>query len=804
MWPPDRSLVRRLALCACLGLVALQFAGCGSREERAQNYYQQAMNYLADKDYVKARLELRNALQQKGDMVQAWRALAEIDEHDQNWQALGGSLRKVVELDEKDVPARVKLTRLLLLGGAFDDALKMANAAGDLEPKNPEILALKSAILFKLKDVDGAVQAAQSALTIDPGNPDANVALAVIKYSQGDTKGALQTLDNVAAAHKDDVGILSLKINILDRIGNTQQAEALLRKLIELNPKEPAFRTQLIRFYLAHKRQEDAVRELRKTVSANPDDTIAELQLASLLNALNGPAAARAELVARIGAGGRVFPYQIALAKLDFAQGNTSDSVTLLDQLIKGSSSPDDAMTARVTLADMYVNKKDYTAAEALISDILKADSRNTEGLRLRATIRIDRSRFDDAIADLRSALNDQPRSPALLSTLGLAYERSGSIELADKAYFDATKASGFAPAYGLSYIAFLRRRGLAEHAENVLNDLASRNPSSVAVLSALAQDKLARQDWTGANTIAETIHKLDDKSELADQIAGLALTGQKKFEQGAAAFQSAYEANPQAPQPMAALVGLYLQSKQIDKAEAFIRNVLSTNPRNAEAIALKGTIELAKNNPSQAEKDFKNAIAQQPRDVVGYTALANFYARQGKLDDALNIIRAGLKEQPKNFALRLNLGGLLEAKRDYEGAISEYEDMLKDQPGSMVIANNLASLLSDHRRDRASLERAAALAVLLKNSQIPQFKDTIGWVDFQRGNYADASSMLEAAAKELPNVPLVRYHLGMTYLARGQQDKAADEFKKAQTLAPNDADLNRKIDAALSDKQKG
>ena len=99
-----------------------------------------------------------------------------------------------------------------------------------------------------------------------------------------------------------------------------------------------------------------------------------------------------------------------------------------------------------------------------------------------------------------------RPQSPALLATLGLAYERSGSIELADKAYFDATKASGFAPAYGLSYVAFLRRRNLTEHAESVLNDLASRNPNNLAILSALAQDKLARQDWIGAHAVAEAI----------------------------------------------------------------------------------------------------------------------------------------------------------------------------------------------------------------------------------------------------------------------------------------------------------
>ena len=608
----------------------------------------------------------------------------------------------------------------------------------------------------------------------------------------------------MAAAHQNDTGILLLKINIFDHMGNFQQAETLLRRLVALHPKQTGFRSQLIRFYLAHQRQDAALQEIRGVVIANPSDVKAELELVSLLNAVKGPAAARSELVTRINAGGHIFPYQIALAKLDFAQGNTADSTKLLEQIINSSKSAGEILTARVTLAEMYFNKKNVAAAEPLISDILHADSRNTDGLRLRASIRIDRGQFDDAIGDLRSALNDQPRSPQLLATLGLAYERSGSIELADKAYFDATKASGFAPAYGLSYVGFLRRRGLAEQAEKTLNDLASRNPKNIAVLSALAQDKLAHQDWIGARAVAETISQLGDKNDIADQIKGIALSGQKNFGDSLAALRSAYDANPGAIQPMTAMVSVYLQSKQLDKAEAFVQAALNANPRNAEAIVLMGSIQLAKNNPSEAEKYFQNAIEQQPKNIAGYRALADLYVRQKKIDAAVATVQSGLQQQPNSFALGITLAGLLEMKGDYEAAIAKYEAMLKDQPGSMVIVNNLASLLTDHRTDKASLERAHSLVLLLKNSQLSQFQDTIGWVDYQRGNYTSAKSFLERAVAKLPNIALVHYHLGMTYLATGQNAKALEQFKKAQDLAPNDTELKKKIDAALAEKKKG
>ena len=125
---------------------------------------------------------------------------------------------------------------------------------------------------------------------------------------------------------------------------------------------------------------------------------------------------------------------------------------------------------------------------------------------------------------------------------------------------------------------------------------------------------------------------------------------------------------------------------------------------------------------------------------------------------------------------------------------------MLKDEPGSLIVANNLASLLSDHRTDKASLERAYAVAASLAKSQVPQFKDTLGWVNYLRGDHQSAVSLLEQAAADLPNFALVRYHLGMAYRATGQTAKAAEQFNKAAELTPDkSSELAEKIRAALN-----
>jgi tetratricopeptide (TPR) repeat protein len=487
----------------------------------------------------------------------------------------------------------------------------------------------------------------------------------------------------------------------------------------------------------------------------------------------------------------------MALAEFDFAQGNITDSTQLLEKLASSADSREHALAAQVKLAEIRLSKKNFDAAETLVAEILRKDDRNFGGLKLRAALHLERGRVDAAVADLRQALNDQPQSVELMLLLASAYERSGSIELAEKQYADATKSLKSDAAAGLNYVAFLQRRGDLGRAEDVLTQLAGRWPEDIAILSVLAQVKLSRQNWIGAQEVADTIRQMSDNRGLADQITGLSLGGRHKYEESIGILERAYAAAPTSRQAMVTLVNTLVRAGKLDRAVKFLKTVLDSNPDNAEAHVLLGSIQLAQNAPELALKSFRTAIERQPQEMAGYRALANFYIRERNNDEALNVIRSGLERQPDSFALRLMLAGVLELKGDYEAAIVEYEDLLKKNSGSLIVANNLASLLSDHRADEASLERAYALAAILRKSPEASFKDTIGWIHYQRGNYTAAISLLEQAMAALSDRAVIRYHLGMSYLAAGEFAKASEHLQKARELAPENGDLGAKIKAA-------
>jgi len=780
-------------------LIVLLVAGCESREERAQKYYEHGMQFLAQRDDVKAALEFRNALQLNKNMIDAWRALGQIEERNRNWASLDEIERTIVDLVPSDVDAKIRLARLLFVKNALDDALNFVNAAIEPNSRNANALGLKAMILLKRNDGDdrkAALKTAQEALEIDPSNAEAAVALAAERLARGDTEGALIILDRESATHEKNIGIQLFRIKVLEQMKNFGEVELVFRKLVQNYPEEQGFRKALARLYLYQKRPDDAERELRALVAANPTDTKLEMDVIRLLHAVKGPAAAREEIQARIRAGGQVSAYQIALAEFDLAHGKVKDSISLLEQLGRSADSPQTSLTAKIKLAELYVGTKDFDKAQVLIAEILREESRNAGGLKLRAQIRLEQGQLDPAVADLREALNDNPRSVELMLLLAATYERMGSIELAEKQYADATKSSDFDAKVGLNYAEFLRRRGSNERAETILTALAKRSPNNIGVLATWANVRLALQNWTGAQEIADVIRRDGNDGGLADQVLAAALSGQKKYDESISVLEKAYEVNPTSAPLMNALVNELVRAHKLDKAEAIVQTALKSNSTSAELYLILGAVEVLRNEPGDALKAFQRAVELEPKNANAYIALAGFYVSAQNSDAALNVLRAGLKEQPDSFALRKGLAEILVRTGDYEAAIEENEYLLKQQPSSLVVANDLANLLSDHRTDKASIDRAYSIAKVLRNSPVASFQDTLGWIDYLRGDNKSAVSLLEEAAKKLPNVSWVRYHLGMSYIATDQLEKASEQLNKALELAIG-VELVQKIRAA-------
>ena len=220
----------RLALLglAVLGSVVIGvfwFASTGTPREQAQRHYELGVNFKKQHEYAKAAIALRNSLRLQSDKLEAWRALAEIDEATRHWDDLVRSLQSILSLAPADVETRIKLVRLLALSDRVYQALELLNTDKEDDAKNPKIVGLKAAVLYKLNDKSAALSKAQKALAIDPGNPDALVVLATEQIATGDPRGALQVLGGDQQTSTADLGIQLLRLKIFEELRETGKFE---------------------------------------------------------------------------------------------------------------------------------------------------------------------------------------------------------------------------------------------------------------------------------------------------------------------------------------------------------------------------------------------------------------------------------------------------------------------------------------------------------------------------------------------------------------------------------------------------
>jgi pentatricopeptide repeat protein len=768
---------------AVAALLSLALAGCGSPEERSQGYYESGMEYLEEGNVTKARLEFRNALQTKESHVPTLLALLEIEENAGDFQQIAAVLQALTEHDPENLEVQLKFGKLMLVAGQMERAVEISDIALAINDGDPGSLAFKGAVLLKLEDAASAVRYAEAALAIDPENIDGITVMAAERLHVGDVQGAIAYLDRGLASHERNIGLHLVKVQALSKIEDFDEAEAVIQRLIEFYPGEREFRRGLVRFYMGRGREDDAEREMRAIAENEPGKIALRLDVIRFLNSVRSSDAAVAELKSYIAEDPGNYAYNFMLAELKRSQGDGDGRITILQEIAESAGLEPEGLAARNLMAGQYLEDGDAVTARALIDEVLEADGRNTDALIYRASMAIERRELDDATQDLRTVQADSPESVRALMLLARLHDLNGATELAEDRYARALRFSKAHPSVGLPYVQFLLRQSLVERAEDVLIDVLTGHPRDIPSLQALAQVRLIRQDWLGAQEAAEVIRSINEGSEVPGEIMGRVLQAQNQYEQSIAAFQSAFDLAERKTKPLVALIRAYVRNGRLDDAEGFLDSLVESNNENYLAHLLLGQLLEVRDRPEEAAVKLNAAIAIEPENILAYNTLFAFYLRQEELEKSRQLITEGLAALPENFMLRLLSANLHELEKDFEAAITEYESLYAERPNSAIVANNLAALLTDYRDDNASHQRALVLSQRFRSSSVPQFKDTLGWTYHKLGDTAAAAALLADAVGQLPEFAVFRYHLGMSHLANNDQEAARRELERALEL---------------------
>lgn len=230
------------------------------------------------------------------------------------------------------------------------------------------------------------------------------------------------------------------------------------------------------------------------------------------------------------------------------------------------------------------------------------------------------------------------------------------------------------------------------------------------------------------------------------------------------------------------------------------------------------------------------------PRDHASFAAAelgrAEALRKSGKTEAAIEVMEQLTRLQPNNPAVFITLGDTLRGLQRYDEASQAYDSAvaLFDDPQRQQWLLFFARGITHEREDRWEQAEADFRKALELNPGQPQVLnylgysfvemgenydealdmieeavaaapnsgyiiDSLGWVQFQMGQYEDAVSNLERAAELMAVDPVVNDHLGDAYWAVGRYNEAQFQWKRALSFDPEEDEaerIRRKIEVGL------
>jgi len=125
---------------------------------------------------------------------------------------------------------------------------------------------------------------------------------------------------------------------------------------------------------------------------------------------------------------------------------------------------------------------------------------------------------------------------------------------------------------------------------------------------------------------------------------------------------------------------------------------------------------------------------------------------------------------------------------------VESYRRALAINEKDVASLNNLAWILVELRKKPDEALPLATKAEQLAPSS-PEVLDTLGWIQYRRGAYADAEKSLSRAVERAAGNATIQYHLGMTYARLGKKADAVSVLRRASQLDPKLAESQKIAD---------
>ena len=276
-------------------------------------------------------------------------------------------------------------------------------------------------------------------------------------------------------------------------------------------------------------------------------------------------------------------------------------------------------------ILELY-NKKKYHEGEESALNTINQFGGSHEVFHILGVIQIQLTKYEDAISNLKKAIELKENFPDAHNNLGTLYNNL-------KEYSKAIKSFEKAIDYKHDFYQAYYNLGNALKAINKRKDAELMYQKSISI--------------NGSNYNA--INNL-----------GVLFYENKKFNQAIEQFNKALNINPNIESTYNNLGNSYSSKGLLDKALNWYKKSLEINPRNFKTYNDIGNAYTNAGHNKKAIDFFKKSINLNPDFAENYSNIGSIYNKQGKIEDAILNFKLALEKNPNLLFVNYNIAMIL------------------------------------------------------------------------------------------------------------------------------------------------
>lgn len=446
----------------------------------------------------------------------------------------------------------------------------------------------------------------------------------------------------------------------------------------------------------------------------------------------------------------------------------------------------------RLLLAEQYLRTQDWDQAMAATLTAQRLDPNYIPAYLLRTRLLVLLNQLNTAMTELEGLRRRIPPNEDVYTTLARLYmqeQQYGRAVQLMQDYLRREPESLTAYYYlGTLYGAHLNRPARAVTMFRRLIDL---QPENIQARKALVQIYLSRDDLRSAlrELLALEQHAAGDQSvQLRIAVLYYEL---KEYSQAIARIAQVLQQNPRANKLRYYLGVIYEESGRFDDASAVYAQLPASSSYFKDAMMRVAAYHVQHQQIDKAIATLEEALRRSQNVPEFYEYLAYLYQQRDDSDGAIRSLKRAIRHFPEEPRFHYALAMQYEAARDRRKAVRAMLHLLKHQPEHAAALNYVGYMYVEWGKKLTEAEAMLHKAIALHPDD-GRIVDSLGWLSYRRGDYAQALDLLERADALSPDEPAIVRHIAQTLIAMGRVHEAVPVLQRAAALARQQSPPNQ------------